>query len=534
MHPNSFLNKKWSLFLLAAIIITFIIYFDSLFFEFLLPLDDDWLIVSNESIHELNFKSILDLFINDSTDLHYHPLTYLSLMFNYAFANETPFFFKLTTLILHLSNGALLYCLIIKLNYKKYIAFAAVSLFLVASLNTESIVWASTRRQTLSLFFCLNSLIFFINYVKNKYDLKDIILSMLFMLLAILSKSSFIIIPVIYFIFWHFYTKEKWFKKEFIIPFAISIIVSLFFIILNLGIDEERNILKREFDYTLFKHIVFIAYSYSFYWVKFIFSYPQGIFYPALSESILRLPWYYYVLSIHTIISIVFTLLTFWSKSKEYGIPLALYFINIAPFLNLMFFPLGDLPMLVADRYFYHAGAWIILFLVVLIDQVFSRKFFAIIIFGLFLSQVLYIRLYIPHWKNSISILEHTLENYPSEEFYYWLGVEYFNHCEIEEAINSFNKADNLNKDIWINSSWPIYLERSVIYVYDKNTKKIDELFIKMDEREADKCFLEDYKTFLEKEFNLNIQYVSASNCNNIRYDNTAKYLNELYFNKCK
>ena len=86
---------------------------------------------------------------------NYHPLTILSLAFNYAISGVDPFSYHFVNWLLHILNTALVFLFTYKISGKKIYVAAFVSLiFGVHPMHVESVAWVSERKDVLyALFF---------------------------------------------------------------------------------------------------------------------------------------------------------------------------------------------------------------------------------------------------------------------------------------------------------------------------------------------------------------------------------------------
>ena len=79
---------------------------------------------------------------------NYHPLTMLSLLFNYAISGMDAWSYHLFNLILHLANCFLVYRLAMLLsNRNMIIAFTTSILFAVHPMHVESVAWVAERKD---------------------------------------------------------------------------------------------------------------------------------------------------------------------------------------------------------------------------------------------------------------------------------------------------------------------------------------------------------------------------------------------------
>ena len=229
---------------LLAIFILIIISFSIYAFNLNNPLfwdDDDW-IKGNIFVHSLSYlkeiftQNVLAGFGLNSN--YYRPLLLLSFAFNYVIHGIAPLGYHLLSNGFHIANGVLIFVLLSKFLSRRA-SFLASLLFLIHPAQTEAVTYISGRGDPMSVFFMLLALWLF---TKNKK-----ILSTISMVLAILSRETAILFPLLLMIFYtSFLSKEKFIsalKKSFIVslPFwAISII----YFILRLTVFNFENTLN--------------------------------------------------------------------------------------------------------------------------------------------------------------------------------------------------------------------------------------------------------------------------------------------------
>src|ERR1035437_569568 len=182
-------------YILTVLGITIAVFFPSLFNGFVLNWDDATYITENESIKALNWahlKTISTGYVNGN----YHPLTILSYAIEYAICGVKPFLYHLDNLILDLLNVALVFVLVRKLSSKLEIAFITALLFGIHPLRVESVAWVSERKDVLYTFFFLLAGIKYLDYYqKAQSKVLNFILSVVFIVLSMLSKSAAVCFP---------------------------------------------------------------------------------------------------------------------------------------------------------------------------------------------------------------------------------------------------------------------------------------------------------------------------------------------------
>ncbi len=483
---NSIPSKKQVFIMLAfLVLVTIVFYLPSLFYDFLYELDDDWIVVSNNSIKIISIygwkTGLAYLFFMDTTDFHYHPITYLSLSLDYILFGLNATAIKAHNLFLHITSGILLFWFINLLVKQRWIAFIVALLFLIHPMNIESIAWASCRRQ--ALFFCyfLASLIVYKIFLENRYKKYKnwlYFLSIVFWILSTLAKASAIVMPAV-FVLLYIHEKRDTFRSKTMVKHILPMLpLLLLFVHLN-EIANARNFLVRNFSYSNFDHLIFAGYTYCFYWVKALFPFPLVYFYPAPSEHLPHQPIAYFIMFAGSCLLILLMIYHFLKRQNTLFFALGFYTLTILPMLNLMYYPLGDLPMLVSNRYFYHTSLGILLYIVLVVHYTVRNRTKKIIIASLYfvLLGVLF-KVNLPVWKNQITMLENAAKYYPSEDILYKLAMVYDDSGETKNALLNLNKADTLGTDIWINYPWSYYQKRSNLYLksakYDKALEDIN------------------------------------------------------------
>jgi hypothetical protein len=472
--------QKKQLYIMLALLIVLpcILYYRSLKYAFLYELDDDWIILSNDSIKVMSHYGIKNglryLFLYDHTDFHYHPVTYLSLSIDYLLFGLNVTAIKLHNLFLHITAGILLFAFINRIIKNRWIGFFIALVFLIHPMNIDSVAWPSCRRQALFFTYFLACALVYKIFLEKRHAKHSIwlyVLSLVLWTLSMLAKASAIVMPGI-FVLIYIHENRNDIRLKTILKHLLPTIPILFVIILLNEDANARNYLVRNFSYSNFEHLMFTGYTYLFYWIKGVFPFPLVVFYPSPPEN-LPLPWHYYIMFAGSFILIMVMFYHFFKKQSNLFFALGFYTLCVLPTLNLIYFPLGDLPMLVSNRYFYHSGIGIILYIVLLIHNSLSNYRLKQILASTYLVLLIILfRIYLPVWKNQETMYENNARYYPSEVTLYQLALIYEKEGKTKKAIACLDKADKLGTNIWINSAWPYYQERSRLYLkagkYDK------------------------------------------------------------------
>ena len=159
--------------------------------------DDGPLITDNELLR--SWKSFGQLLISSTTaGAHiaggfFRPIQDFIYLFIYQLAGPSIFAFHLLNVSLHAINGCLVYKLGTKLNFNKWGAFVGAALWALHPLHTEAITYMSGTADPLYVSFCLLGLILLLpDFTRQK-----ILLSVPVFILALLSKETAVIFPML-------------------------------------------------------------------------------------------------------------------------------------------------------------------------------------------------------------------------------------------------------------------------------------------------------------------------------------------------
>jgi len=134
----------------------------------------------------------------------------------------------LTQLMLHTANSWMVLLLFRKLNIDPYLALGAALIYAIHPVHVESVVWVAERKNLLSAFFLLPSLIFYIRFVEAGARKTGLLFtSGILFALSLFSKSIGVVLPVI-FILYDLCIAKRGFKLVEKVPFfALSVIMGL-------------------------------------------------------------------------------------------------------------------------------------------------------------------------------------------------------------------------------------------------------------------------------------------------------------------
>ncbi len=160
-------------------------------------LSDDFVLIKQAGIS--SWAELRSLFNADPGYGFYRPVARLSLAMNAAWAGTDPAAWHKSNLALHIINSLLVYLLSRKLSLSREAACFAAALFSLHGTRPEAVVWVAGRFDLLATFFTLSAWILFARSLEGSGASLWIqrSLSFAFMVLAVLSKESAYVFPLL-------------------------------------------------------------------------------------------------------------------------------------------------------------------------------------------------------------------------------------------------------------------------------------------------------------------------------------------------
>lgn len=497
---HKFINKietSYPLYLITILIlIPLIIYFPSLFNSFVW--DDEEQVLNNTIIQ--NIKNIPYLFTSSTfntggaglSGFYYKPLMPVVFSLNYFVWKNNPFGFHLFDLILHITNGILIYILfkrlfsLQKFRYAKTASFFLSSIFLIHPVNTESVVYISSTQELLYTFFLLLSLISSVLSVQNPIrPWSKLVLINLFILLSLLSKESGVVAIPLIITFTYLFNRIK--IKIMIISLVMTF---LFYLFLRFGIAKtslfQHNSIIPIANASFLERLTTIPFE--------LFSYLRLIFFPKdlfvaqhmvinnISDHRFYISFIIVILFLILIISPL-KKMSFNLRHPELvsgSTKLYLFFLLWLVFSFLLLLNIYPLDMTIAERWLYSPLIGVLGLLGVLISMVSPRRWTTALLRGGIFVLILLISLFsfrtfirATDWKDNLSLFSRD-EKYASDSFDLQnnLGVALFKNGSLKESKKHFEKSIQLSPK-W----WTSYNNLGVIYQREGDLKKAKQLY---------------------------------------------------------
>ncbi|MFH1079342.1 MAG: tetratricopeptide repeat protein [Pseudomonadota bacterium] len=180
---------------LILIIAVLAVYFNVQDYEFV-NYDDPPYVTENQIVKSgLNWKGIFWAF----TTTHYanwHPLTWISFMFDYEIFRLRAGAYHWNNLLLHLFNSVLLFLVLKHITNAFWRSFTVAALFALHPLHVESVAWISSRKDVLSALFWLLTIYTYALYIEKPSFYRYILVFLIFSL-GLMTKPMLVTLPFV-------------------------------------------------------------------------------------------------------------------------------------------------------------------------------------------------------------------------------------------------------------------------------------------------------------------------------------------------
>jgi tetratricopeptide (TPR) repeat protein len=127
---------------------------------------------------------------------NWHPVTWLSHMTDCELFGLNPGAHHLVNVLFHMANVVLLFALLLRLTGAMWPCAVIAALFAWHPLHVESVAWIAERKDVLSTFFALLTLLSYADYVKENRR-RSFWLALFFFALGLMSKPMLVTLPFV-------------------------------------------------------------------------------------------------------------------------------------------------------------------------------------------------------------------------------------------------------------------------------------------------------------------------------------------------
>ncbi|MCI5055480.1 MAG: hypothetical protein MRY83_05180, partial [Flavobacteriales bacterium] len=436
---------------LALTFITLLLYANGIFNDFV-EYDDYIFFHENEAFLEGTLEAFVS-FIKKPFQGHYQPVTWLCFFVVKKLFGLNAMAFKMMSIVAHLTCGILVLRILKKLLSNSLTSFMLSVLFIVAPLHSEAVLQASGFGTLLSAMLGLISFHFFLKFERKNHR-SQIALSALFYILAVLAKSSMVLLPLLFVVRFQWPQKAIFPSQNRIVLQAVFLtLVSCFAVLTYLSVnsfDAVNNTLMTEMS--ALKRLALIPVLLLYYPFKLIipihFSTPYFI--PFQNNTAV-----FVLMSIVALMIICIFTYAFLKSKKPWHKGIIFYIVMMLPLIQII--PFGDNP--INDRYGYFSILGILMAIGIAIEytqQIRYPKFLVLAVSCLILFSMYQTAHRISAWQNSITLYEDCRSKWPNHPYpYYALAVIQTNNSENTKALKYFKKA----KELGIKNATSLYYE---------------------------------------------------------------------------
>lgn len=385
-------------------------------------------------------------------EANWHPVTWISHMMDVQIFGMDPGMFHVINIIFHTLNSLLLFLFFNKATGRIGASAIISVLFAIHPVHVESVAWIAERKDVLSTFFLMLTLLSYLKYVisKKKWAYFS---TLSFFSLGLMSKPMIVTLPCLLLLldYWPLCrlfaireccvingqdVKSETYPIIEKIPFFLLSIFSSWITVVAQQADgavASENVLPytvriQNSFISYFKYIGNILYPTD---LSVIYPYPDeipfGLFFIAFAMTVL-------------FVSISF----YYSKSKPYIAFGVFWFLGtLVPVIGIL--QVGSQAM--ADRYLYipAIGVYVIIAMFwhdLFVKYKYIKKWVVAILAGFFVFLVYKASVQTTYWKDGVSLFEHAInvteKNYIAHDN---LGRHMASLGKIDEAISHYRRA---------------------------------------------------------------------------------------------
>ena len=450
VNKEAVLRFRWHyLICLLLVIATLSIYWEVKEFEFI-DYDDYLYVVENPHVHGgLSLKSVAWAF-RTSDAANWHPLTWFSHLLDIELYGLNPGPHHLTSLFFHIINTLLLFLTFHRMTGAVWRSGFVAALFALHPLHVESVAWIAERKDVLSTFFWMLTMLSYAWYIEHR-KMSRYLLTLLLFMMGLMAKPMVVTLPFVLMLmdYWplaRFQAAikvgvEKKVKYTHLVlekvPLIVITVISSFItiIIQTKGGAVENYPLNIRFANAIVSYVRYIG--------KTIWPSHLAVFYPHPGMW----PWWQVIVSFVLLGVVTFLVISSLRMQPYLAVGWLWYLGTLVPVIGLV--QVGSQAM--ADRYTYVPLIGLFIMFAWGCYDLFEGWRYKKSGFTLFalvslsgLMAVTWIQ--VGYWQNSIKLFSHAIEVTSNNLIAYnSLGAAFEREGRFEEAIRYFSKMIEIN-----------------------------------------------------------------------------------------
>lgn len=344
-----YFTQERSRFIFSCILLTLlsvVVYAEVLGHDFLNY--DDNVYIDYIKLYDQGLFSLLGWGLTSVVNSNWSPVTVFSLIADYKIYGNNPAGFHFTNLLIHILNSFLVYLVVYHLSRATVVALLVAAVFIVHPLNVEPVAWIAERKGLFAAFFILLSVYSYIKFKEasiEKEQKRFYYFSILFFMLSLFSKATFVILPFLLILIDSY--RENFKKKisfEVIKDKAPFFIIALIMGVVTIYTHSKTGAISNTGDWSFDNRVMNALYGYIYYLQKTLLPTNLAVNYVPINHSIYSI--FVYAAGIS---GVLYSAYYYREKAPYFLFGILWFFITLLPVIGLI--KSGN--QIVADRYMY-------------------------------------------------------------------------------------------------------------------------------------------------------------------------------------
>jgi len=413
--------------------------------------DDKQYVAENRHVKVgLTGKSVVWAFTTGHAS-NWHPLTWLSHMLDCHLFGTSPHWHHFTNLLLHIANTLLLFTVLKQMTAALWRSAFVAALFALHPLHVESVAWIAERKDVLSTFFWMLTMIAYLSYVRRP-GIGRYLLALLVFALGLMAKPMLVTLPFVLLLldYWPLgrlrlrgdVNRKSWSRLvcEKVPFFTLSAISSIVTFLVQQSGAAVATVEKVPIDFRIANALV----SYISYIVKMVYPRRLAVLYPLSGHDLLT---WRPVVSLIILLSLSAAIIRIAQRRRYIAVGWLWYLGTLVPVIGLI--QVGEQAF--ADRYTYIP--LIGLFIIVgwalpdLLSKWRYRKITLALSAGIVLVVLLICtRIQVRYWQDSFTLFGHALEVTENNAgMHRAMGLSLVSQRRFDEAVSHCRQAVQIN-----------------------------------------------------------------------------------------
>ena len=452
-------NKLYVLLIYVVLALATIIAYEQVRHNEFVGFDDDQYIFNNSHVKAGLTREGLVWAFTTTHIYNWHPLTWMSHMLDCELYGLNPAGHHFTNVLLHIANALLLLLVLNRMTGSLWCSAFVAAAFALHPLHVESVAWASERKDVLSTFFWMLTMLAYVRYAERPQTGRYLLIVLVFCL-GLMAKQMLVTLPFVLLLLDYWPLGRLTFKgrsffnsarpvaavsaRRCILEKLPLLILSAVASVIIYLVQERTGLVKSVVHYALVHRIGNAIVAYVAYIGKMLWPGRLAIFYPHPHGD---LPAWQVAGAILLLVCITAAVLWRIRRRPYLAVGWLWYLGTLVPVIGLV--QVGTQAM--ADRYTYVPLIGLFIIIAWGTAELLVRWRYRAMGLGIMTGIVLAVLLIctwmqVRYWQNSLTLYGHAAEvtenNFVMHDNF---GVELFDRGRFDEALMHFDEALRIN-----------------------------------------------------------------------------------------